>query len=311
VKGACIIVAALALAACSGNFGTGGTGGVNPPTGPNAPATPAVAASGGASPAVAATGDTATYPFSQAPAGLQCPTVSGYSCLIKFNAPAPTPTPTATPKGKQSASKSKAKPKAKPTASPSPTPSPTPSAAPSTSAAPAADGSAQPSPAASGSASPSPAAANVTLQLAALPKDAPAMTNPDPKALATTALIALRMHADATIIIDGTAIAEFTLPKDQLGGRSYAIQLYQETTDRKKRRNDKFVGTFSDSTLDGSTLRFVFTPPKLEIKKDEVWLFVLYGGETPSASAIPSGAPGASAQPSGAPSPTPSPTPEP
>jgi len=307
-----IVIAALALAACSGNFGTGGTGGVNPPTGPNAPATPAVAASSSASPAVGATGDTATYPFSQAPSGLQCPTVNGYSCLIKLNAPAPTPTPTATPKTKPFGGKSKARPKAKPTASPTPSPSPTPSAAPSVSpsGAPVAGESAQPSPAASGSASPSPAAANVTLQLTALPKDAPAMTNPDPKALATTALIALRMHADATIVIDGTAIAAFTLPKDQLGGRSYAIQLYQETTDRKKRRSDKFVGTFSDSTLDGSTLRFVFTPPKLQVKKDEVWLFVLYGAETPSASAIPSGEPGASAAPS-APSPTPSATPEP
>ena len=303
MKSACIVIAVLALAACSGNFGTGGSGGMNPPTAPQAPASPGTApgAAAGTSPAPAPTGDTVTYPFSQAPGGMQCPTVNGYSCLISFNAPPPTPTPSPTPKGKAS-SKSKAKPKPKPTASPTPTPSPTPSAA-----ATGEDGAA-PSPAASGSASPSPAGANVTFQLAALPKDAPAMVNPDPKALATTALMALRMHADGPIVLDGTAIAAFSLPKDQIGGRSYAIQLYQETV-RKKHRDDRYVGTFSDSTLDGTTLRFVFTPPKLQIKKDEIWLFVLYSAETPSASAIPSGAPTAS--PSAAPSPTPTPTEEP
>jgi hypothetical protein len=237
--------------------------------------------------------------------------VNGFTCLIKFNAPAPTPTPTATPKTK-AGKPGKTKAKSKPTASPSPTPSPTPSpsAAPSTlsagSAAPGADASAKPSGAPS--ASPTPGGANVTLELGALPKDAPAMNNPDPKALATTALLTLRLHADATILLDGTAIAEFTLPKDQLGGRSYAIQLFQETT-RKKHRDDRFVGSFNDSTLDGSTLRFVFTPPKLQIKKDEVWLFVLYGGETPSASAQPTTA--VSASPSTSPSATPSPTPTP
>jgi hypothetical protein len=309
VKKACILIVALALAACSGSFGTGGSGGMNPPTAPQAPASPGSAATAGTTPAPAPSGDTVTYPFSQAPSGMQCPTVNGYSCLLTFNAPAPTPTPTATPKGKTNG-KSKAKPKSRPTATPTPTPtpSPSPSSTPTANATSAADDGARPSPIASGSAAPSPAGANVTFQLAALPKDAPAMVNPDPKALATTALIALRMHADGAVVLDGTAIAAFTLPKDQIGGRSYAIQLYQETV-RKKHRDDRYVGTFSDSTLDGSTLRFVFTPPKLQIKKDEIWLFVLYSAETPSASAIPSGAP--TSTPSASPSPTPTPTEEP
>jgi hypothetical protein len=302
-------IAILALGACSGNFGSGGSSGIAPPVGPAAPVSPAAA--GAASPLPSPTGDTATLPFAQAPTGLECPTVNGFSCNIKFNAPAPTPTPTATPKtrsGKPSKTKQKPKPTASPT--PSPSPSPSPSAEPSTRTAGSSAPNGSASPAGSPSASPTPAGANITLQLSPLPKDAPAMNNPDPKALATTPLLALRMHADATIVLDGTAIAEFTLPKEQLGGRSYAIQLYQETT-RKKHRDDRFVGSFNDSTLDGSTLRFVFTPPKLEIKKDEVWLFVLYGGETPSASALPTGRATAGVSPSAAPTPTPSPTPEP
>ena len=299
-KNATILIAVLALAACSGNFGTGGAAAHHSAAGPQARPPRRIAAG-------RPTLGVARLSVRAGPGRLRC-RPSPASRARSFNAPSLTPTPTATPKGKPSTAKSKAKPKAKPTASPapSPTPSPTPSPAPTTGSGDAAS----PAPAASGSASPTPAA-NITFQLAALPKDAPAMVNPDPKALATTALVALRMHADATIIIDGTAIAAFTLPKDQIGGRSYAIQLYQETT-RKKHHDDKFVGTFSDSTLDGTTLRFVFTPPKLQIKKDEVWLFVLYSGETPRASAIPGGAPSAGAPPSSAvPSPTPSPTEEP
>ncbi|MDQ2992964.1 MAG: hypothetical protein M3R30_09135 [Candidatus Eremiobacteraeota bacterium] len=287
------LLVALVLAGCSGNFGSGGsTGGLNPPAPPNAPAIGGSSAPANvASPAP--TGDTATYPFSQAPTGMQCPTVDGFSCLLKFNAPAPTPSPT--PKGKKPAKGSKPKPK--PTATPSPTPSPTPTVAPTTLIA-----------TTSPSASPSPAGANVTFKLAALPKDAPAMNDPDPKALATTALVTLRMKADATVVLDGTAIADFTLPKEQIGGRSYAVQLYQEIK-KGKGTTDHYVGTFSDSTIDANTIRFVFTPPRIEIKKDEVWLFVLYSAETPSTSPAPS--PGGSPTASGSPSPTPSSTPEP
>ncbi len=129
------------------------------------------------------------------------------------------------------------------------------------------------------------------------------MNNPDPKALAATALISLRIHADADVLLNGAAIAAFTLPKEQLGNRSYAIQLYQETQN-KKHTSDKFFGSFSDSTIDGDTLKFMFTPPALPIKKDEVWLFVLYAAETPSASS--SASPDASGPPSASPSASPS-----
>jgi hypothetical protein len=68
-------VAVLALAACSGNFGSGGSGGIAPPVGPQAPA-PGATPAAGASPLASPTGDTATYPFAQAPAGLQCPSTA-------------------------------------------------------------------------------------------------------------------------------------------------------------------------------------------------------------------------------------------
>ncbi len=311
MKLALAIVAALALGACSGNFGSGGSGGgMTPPlNGPQAPANPQTATSANPASANATTppGDTVTYAFSQAPTGLKCPEVNGFSCLLKFNAPAPTPSPSPSPKGKQSKTKTK---KPKPTASPSPTPSAAPTPSPSSSG--------QPYPGTSGvpSASPSPSGPSVTIQLSALPKDAPAMINPDPKALAATPLLALHLKADGDVIFDGTAIADFTLPKEQVGGRSYAIQLFQETQHRRK-HDDRFVGTYSESTLDGTTLRFVFTPPKLEVKKDETWLIVLYGNEVPTAGSIPSvkAAPDSSSLPAISPSPSasasPTPTPAP
>jgi len=300
-----LAAAALALSACSGNFSGGGG------TVPQAPGAPQLAASPGAQPSGATpnaqpTGDTATYPFSQAPSGLQCPTVSGFSCVLKFNAPAPTPTPTATPtpgpKGKHPAKRT---PKPKPTATPSPTPSPTPTAVPSPTATPNEDSVHEPAP--SPAASAAAVGPNVTLTLAALPKDAPAMQNADAKALSTNALIALRLKADAAIELDGTAIAEFSLPPDQIGNRTYAVQLFQEQQGKKGKHTDRYVGGFTESTLDGNKLRFVFTPPKIQIKKDEVWLFVLYAAETPSASgspaASPSAAPSASAVPTATPEP--------
>lgn len=301
-----LAAAALALAACSGNF-SGGGGTVPPaPAAPQLQTTPGAKPSGDTSPNPQASGDTATYPFSQAPAGLPCPTVGGFSCTLQFNAPAPTPTPTATPKaGAKGKHPAKVKRTPKPTPTPTPTPSPTPSATPS--AAPGDDASAQPSPAPSSSASP--ADANVTITLDALPKDAPQMQNPSDTALSTTPILALRLKADATIVLDGTAIAEFTLPQDQIGNRTYAVQLYKETQGKKGKHADTYVGGFDESTLDGNKLRFVFTPPKLQIKKDEVWLFVLYAAEVPSASGEPSGSPSGSASPAGSASPSPSPAP--
>lgn len=128
------------------------------------------------------------------------------------------------------------------------------------------------------------------------------MTNADHK---TTALIALRVTTDADAIVEGNARAEFMLPKDEIGNRGFAVQLYRETK-TKHRHMFSYVGSYDKSKVDGQTLRFEFVVPKVQIKKGETWVFVLYGDDrtaspSPSASASASGAPSASPSPTATP----------
>ena len=130
------------------------------------------------------------------------------------------------------------------------------------------------------------------------------MNNPDPKAVATVALIALRLRTDADVTLAGDVTADFTLPKEQIGGRGFAVQLYRESVGKKRKVTDTFFGSYAKSKLNDTTLTFDLTAPSLQIKKDETWLLVLYGDELPSASTSPSSSPSASpsASPSGSPS---------
>lgn len=138
------------------------------------------------------------------------------------------------------------------------------------------------------------------------------MNNPDPKAVATVALAAVRLHTDADVTLKGKAIAEFTLPKEQIGGRGFAVQLYHEQ-ENKHKRTDTFFGSYGKSSLSGNTLRFVLDVPELPVKKGEIWMLVLYGDEMPqvSPSASASAAASASASASAPPLPTTSATPSP
>ena len=124
------------------------------------------------------------------------------------------------------------------------------------------------------------------------------MINPDPKAVATVALMEVRLRTDADEVLQGKATADFTLPKEQIGGRGFAVQLFREY-EKKKKRTDDFVGSYSDSKLNNNTLHFQLAMPKLEVKKNETWMLVLYGDELPGASASPGASipPDASASP--------------
>jgi len=141
------------------------------------------------------------------------------------------------------------------------------------------------------------------------------MNNPDPKAVATVPLMAVRLKADGDVTLDGHARAVFTLPKEQIGGRGFAVQLFQEFIGRKNKHEDHFFGSFNNSKLSADTLTFEMDIPQLPVKKGEIWMLVLYGDELPSASGSPSAKPSASASaspsgsPSAAPSGSPSPTP--
>jgi len=92
------------------------------------------------------------------------------------------------------------------------------------------------------------------------------MNDPDPKAVATVALVAVRLHTDADVTLKGRAIAEFTLPKEQIGGRGFAVQLYHEQ-ENKHKRTDTFFGSYGKSSLNGNTLRFELDVPELPVKK--------------------------------------------
>jgi hypothetical protein len=142
-----------------------------------------------------------------------------------------------------------------------------------------------------------------------MPKDAPKMTNPDPKAVATVALVSLDLHTDTDVTFAGDVSIDFTLPKEQIGGRSFAVQLYRESG--KKESTRTFFGNYAKSSLAGSTLHFdLDVPAALQVKKDEHWLLVLYGNELPSASTSPSTSPSGSpsASPSGSVSPSTAPS---
>jgi hypothetical protein len=146
------------------------------------------------------------------------------------------------------------------------------------------------------------------------------MNNPDPKAVATVALVALRLHTDNDVTFAGDVTADFTLPKEQLGGRGFAVQLYHEDVSKKHRVTDTFFGSYAKSKLNGNSLTFDLNAPALQVKKGETWLLVLYGDELPSAStspsvspsgspsAAPSGSASAIASPSASPSSSPSPS---
>ncbi len=270
----------LALGACSGNFASGGTAapnGFTPPGGVGAsPAVNPVASPGKTAPRpTPPPGDTVTYPISQAPSGLPCPASKGFTCEIAFNLPLPSPSPSTSPGASPKA--------ATPSPSPSPSPTPTPTASPSSGA----------SGAPSASPSAAPTGPQITLHIEALTNDAPPMVKPDTKSAGTVVLVALRLTTSADTTIFGGARVEYTLPKAQIPGRGFAVQLFQEVH-QKKKSVDTFIGTYDRSTLKKNELTFSFVTPKLLVKKGEMWLLVLYGDERPSK---PSPSPSASASP--------------
>jgi hypothetical protein len=287
-----LAVLGVALGACSGSFGSAGTaqpGGVNPPVNPQGGIgqpyfSPSPMVSGAVSPAPSAPpGKFATYALADVAKSVKCPTDKGYSCTLQL--PFVSASPSAPPDASPSASAS---------ASPSPSSSVPASAL------------------LNASPSPTPAGPQLSVTLTGNPTDAPKMVNPNPKAVSTIALVELHLRTDADATMSGKASADFSLPKEQIGGRGFAIQLFYETL-QKKKRVDKFIGNYNVSKLVGdSILHFAFDmKPAVQVKNGENWLIVLYGDELPPASpsvkassSAPSPSPSASSSafPSGSPS---------
>jgi hypothetical protein len=240
------------------------------------------------------------FAMSDAPTGFQCPSsVDGYACVLRFNVPPPTPTPSP-------GAKTKGKQKATPTPSPTPTPTPTPSPTPT----PQLNGDAVAmgnEPPLEATPTPTPSGPAVTLRVEALPKSAPPMYHTPQNTINVVPLMMAHLTPNDDFVLDGRAIAQFTLPADQVEHRGFAVQLFQETT-KKKKTDYRPIWTFDKSTLQDGTLTFEFTPPKLTIHKGDTYDLVLFG-DTKKETPAPSGSPSPSAAPSGSPSPAASPEP--
>ncbi|HZT11402.1 MAG TPA: hypothetical protein VFA29_01230 [Candidatus Baltobacteraceae bacterium] len=287
------IATAIALGACSGNFGTGTgmpqtnpippVGGSSGPIGPNG--MPQGEFSAGPLPSPTPAG---TYPITQAQTGFACPsTTTNYACTLKFNLPAPTPTPKPLPKGK----------KPTPTPSPTPTPTPTPSPVPS--------GSEGPPP------SPTPTPPTITLKAEAMPKDAPSMVHTPVNSLDVVPLMMVTMTTNnGDFPLSGWAAADFTLPKEMVEGRGFALQLFQQTTSHR-RTHYNAIWTFDKSILTDTTLTFNFQPPSMTIAKNSTYVLVLYADDKAQVTPTPVPTATRSAAPSSAPSSAPSGSPAP
>jgi hypothetical protein len=292
---------ALSLASCQGSgldSGMGGMGDMAPPVNqgagmggglpnqmggggmPGAMAGPSTGPNGQEqlAPNVGATlaPNVAQYPLAQGPSGMKCPTVTQfntqYGCSLSFNIPAPS--------GSGSP---------KPTASPTPTPQPS------------ASSDSDDNDDSDASPSATPAGGTMTLQVEPLPKDVPTMNNPNPLLLRVAPVVAVRLQSNTDFQLNGGASVQYTLPSVQYTGRTFVLQLFNETTFRGK-RTDQYIGSYAKyTTPQGNTVNFAFTLPRgVSVRHTQVWLLALYGatlppGSTPTPSANPSPSPTSSA----------------
>jgi hypothetical protein len=139
----------------------------------------------------------------------------------------------------------------------------------------------------------------ITLQTEPLPKDVPAMVNPNPLFLRVTPLMAIRLQSNLDFALGGGTTLQYTLPALQFTGRVFALQLYNETTVRGK-RTDQIIGNYAKWTSPNSNVvQFTFNVPQVTVRHTQVWLVALYGAQLP---------PGSTPTPSPSPSPTTSPS---
>ncbi len=260
---------------------TGGmTGGMNGGMG-NQVAGPNVGANGQeqlTNPGATLAPNEAQYPIGQGPTGMKCPQVlqygQGYNCSLAFNIPTPSPGPSGSPGAKSTS---------QPTASPTPTPQPSASSDDDNN-----DDSSDDTPAPT-----SAPAGTMTLQMEALPKDVPSMTNPNPLFMHVTPLVAIRLQSNMDFVLNGNATVQYALPQVQYSGRVFALQLYNESYLRGK-RVDQLIATYGKwNSPQSNTVGFSFTTPKVTVRHTQIWLLAMYGaqlppGSTPSPSPTPS-----------------------
>ena len=197
--------------------------------------------------------DKVTYALSAAADGFACPQSNGYGCVLHFNLPAQNAKAS-------SGTKTGASPQT-PALSASPI-SPLESALSNASAPP--------------TSAPQPSGPTMALTMTALPNDAPKMVITSKAPIATTALIRVLLEPSDDFVLQGAALAQFTLPPAELANRGFAVQIFNEDVHGKKHGWSPVI-TIARSSLDGTTLTFRFMPPKLTLPKGHRYLAVLYG----------------------------------
>ncbi len=118
-------------------------------------------------------------------------------------------------------------------------------------------------------------------------------------ALNVVALMMVTLTTSADFPLNGLAIAQFTVPKEQIGGRGFALQLFLQRA-QGKTKSFAPVLSLDKSSLQNDTLIFGFMPPKITVSKGNTYVLVLYGTDI-SASAAPSGSASPSPNPSSSP----------
>jgi hypothetical protein len=114
------------------------------------------------------------------------------------------------------------------------------------------------------------------------------------------ALMAVTITTSADFPLDGLAIATFTLPKEQIANRGFALQLFLQRMQGKTKVYAPVL-SLDKSSLQKGTLIFGFTPPKITVAKGNTYVLVLYGDDITTGSPAPgSPAPGSPA-PAGSP----------
>jgi hypothetical protein len=262
---------ALVMGACQGGLDSGGggmPGMMGPPVSQPGPMGtggemqgPAIGANGQAEltvPGSTLAPNESQFAVGDGPNGVKCRLVQQFTCTVSFNMPTPAPS---------------SSPGSKPT--PKPTPSPTPSPSPSASSA------SDDSDDSSDMSSPSPTPpGTITMQMEPLPKDVPAMTNPDPRLLRITPMVAIRLQSDTDFSLNGNAAVEYTMPHTQIATRSFAIQLYNESAVRGKRA-DQYLATYTKANVGDTTVDFTFATPRVTVKRGQIWLLALYAFQYP------------------------------
>jgi len=275
------MIAAAALASCSGNLGTGSglsipqTGGFGQPAAPGQYGTQSRERTEEG--AVTMSADTHEIPL---------PQLDGFAVAIELGTPGPSPSPSVSPDATSSAVGAATRrllSRLHPTASPSPSPSPSATPSPSPSPSPSSSGKPAGKPSGKGSPTPTPRPKIVT-KTTVYPDDAPSVPTPVPTGdvqtfVHRTPIVRGFLQPATDISLYGLGAVRFTIPsEEQTAGRGFTVAIFENG----KRHHEKLIAYDPQAQLNDDVVASPVTSPAIALKKNSGYLVVLYGDELPS-----------------------------